>query len=329
MSLSVKRRTAAVFLCAMWMAAPALAAIEGRFDRTLAVTGPVTLSATSGSGGIEINAGQDGSVHVVGVIRGSSWSPGGSAEEIDRAVREIEARPPIVQQGNQVRIGELEDERIGRLVSISFTITVPRQTGVSTNTESGSQTIAALAGPVTIASGSGAITVGRIENAVQVRTGSGSIKVEGAGHGVAAETGSGSIRIGAVTGDTRVKTGSGSIDVQHVSAPSAQVSSGSGHIRIAALDGGVTADTASASIEIAGNPTAGWRATTSSGSITLAIPGGTPFKLQARTQSGSIRTDHTLQTSATGKHELEGTVGGGGALVEARSSSGSINVTRR
>jgi len=313
----------------MWMAAPARAAVEGRFDRTLTVTGPVTLSATSGSGGIDVNTGQDGSLHVVGVIRGNSWNPGASAEEIDRAVRAIEATPPIVEQGNEIRIGELEDERISRLVSISFTITVPRETAVTTKTGSGSQTIAALAGPVTTTSGSGSIAVGRIEDAVQVRTGSGSIKVEGAGHGVAASSGSGSIHLGAVTGDTRVKTGSGSIDVQQVSASNAQISSGSGHIRIAALDGGITADTASASIEIAGKPTAGWRTTTSSGSITLAIPDGTPFKLQARSESGSIRTDHTLQTTATGQRELEGTVGGGGALVEARSSSGSINVTRR
>jgi DUF4097 and DUF4098 domain-containing protein YvlB len=310
------------------MAAPARAAVEGGFERTLTVTGAVTLWATSGSGGIDVITGQDGSVHVKGVIRANTWGSA-SSDEIARAVKALESSPPIAQQGNSIRVGEIDDERIARLVSISYTITVPRQTSVTSKTGSGSQSIASLAGPVAASSGSGALTVGAIDGAVDVRTGSGSIRVERAGAGLAATTGSGSISVDAAAGDMRVRTGSGSIEVRQATSNAAEISSGSGHIRVGDLKGGIKATTASAGIEITGTPTADWRTSTSSGSIRLGIPADTSFRLQAHTSSGSIRTDHTLKAMTTSRRDLEGTVGDGGVLVEARSSSGSITVGRR
>jgi Putative adhesin len=323
----MNRLTTSVLVLLMGTAAPALAAVEGGFERTLTVTGAVTLSATSGSGGIDIATGPDGSVHVKGVIRANSW--GASSDEIARAVKALEANPPIVQQGNTVRIGEIEDERIARLVSVSYTITVPRQTSVTSKTGSGSQSIASLAGPVSASSGSGGLTVAAIDGAVDVRTGSGSIRVERAGGGLSASSGSGSISVDAAAGDMRVRTGSGSIEVRQAASNAAEVSSGSGHIRVSDLKGGIKATTASAGIEITGTPTADWRTSTSSGSIRLEIPADASFRLDAHTSSGSIRTDHTLNVMTTGRRELTGTVGTGGVLVEARSSSGSITVGRR
>jgi hypothetical protein len=320
---------APAFILLMCMALPARAAVEGRFERTLTVSGAVSLSVTSGSGGIDVGTGPDGAVHVAGVIRANTWNATVSSDEIARAVKELEARPPIVQQGNTIRIGEIEDERIARLVAISYTVAVPRNTSVTSKTGSGSQSIAALAGGVTASSGSGALTVGAIEGPVEVRTGSGSIRVEGARGGIFSSSGSGSIKLGTVAGDARIRTGSGSIDLQQIVSNAADVSSGSGHIRVADLKGGIKASTASASIEIAGTPTTAWHATTSSGSITLAIPADTSFRLQAHSNSGSIHTDHTLKVTTTGGHELEGTTGDGSVLVEARSSSGSITVRRR
>ena len=323
------RRSMPVLVLLMFMVAPAFAAVEGQFERTLAVSGAVSLFVVSGSGGIDVSTGPDGAVRVTGVIHANTWKATVSSDEIARAVKELQAKPPIVQQGNTIRVGEIDDERIARLVSISYTIAVPKSTSVTSKTGSGSQSIASLAGTVTASSGSGALAVGVVEGPVEVRTGSGSIRVEGARGGVTSSSGSGSIKIGAVAGDARVRTGSGSIEMQQVASSTAEVSSGSGHIRVTDLKGGIKATTASASIEITGTPSVDWRASTSSGSITLGIPADTSFRLQAHTNSGTIRTDHTLKATATGRHELEGTVGDGGALVEAHSSSGSITVSRR
>lgn len=201
---------APAFILLMCIALPARAAVEGRFERTLTVSGAVSLSVTSGSGGIDVGTGPDGAVHVAGVIRANTWNATVSSDEVARAVKELEARPPIVQQGNTIRIGEIEDERIARLVAISYTVAVPRNTSVTSKTGSGSQSIAALAGGVTASSGSGALTVGAIEGPVEVRTGSGSIRVEGARGGIFSSSGSGSIKLGTVAGDARIRTGSGS-----------------------------------------------------------------------------------------------------------------------
>ena len=76
----MNRLTTPVVVLLMGMAAPAMAAVEGGFERTLTVTGAVTLSATSGSGGIDITTGADGSVRVKGIIHGNSW--GASSDEI-------------------------------------------------------------------------------------------------------------------------------------------------------------------------------------------------------------------------------------------------------
>jgi hypothetical protein len=319
-------RALAIFLC---VAAPAAASVEGRFERTLTVAGPVSLSATSGSGSIKVTLGSDGAVHVIGVIRANSWWSSGSSDELERAVKAVETTPPIVQDGTSIRIGDLADERIERLVSISYTISVPRRTAVESHTGSGSQSIAALSGGVRAASGSGSIDIGTIDGKVDARTGSGSINIEGANGGLSASTGSGSIKIGTTAGDMRVRSGSGSISIRQVASNAADISSSSGQIDVTDLKGGLKVTSASASIDVSGTPTADWTASSSSGSITLNIPANTSFRLRANTSSGSIRTDHTITPTTVGRHEMVGTAGSGGVLIDAHSTSGSITVGRR
>ena len=89
-----------------------------------------------------------------------------------------------------------------------------------------------------------------------------------------------------------------------------------------------TASAASGSIHITGTPTADWQLQTSSGSIVLGIPEGSGFRVQAHTSSGSINTDHKLTITSAGRRELSGTVGSGGVLISARTSSGSIRIRK-
>ena len=60
-------------LLASTASVPAHAA-EGSFERTLAVTGPVELDVSTGSGHINVRAGASSSVHINGTIKaGKSW----------------------------------------------------------------------------------------------------------------------------------------------------------------------------------------------------------------------------------------------------------------
>jgi len=324
--------TRATWLIAAAVAlAPAHAAaqnIAGRFDKTLKVSGPVTVSLTSGSGSVDISPGSDDTIRVVGVVRGNSWWRGGTDDSVRRAVAAVESQPPIVQNGGTVSIGAIDDEEISRRVSISYQVTVPRKASVTVKTGSGSQQIAALAGPVDATSGSGSITVGAIEGPADVRTGSGSVKVDAARDRVNVSTGSGGITLGRVAGHVKVSSGSGSVSIREAPQATIDVSTGSGRIGVDGLTGGLTAHAASGSIHINGTPTANWQLTSSSGSIVLGIPDGTGFRVEANTGSGSIDSEHKLAMSRVERRSLTGTVGAGGVLVAARTSSGSIQIGR-
>ena len=307
---------------------PVTAAPEGRFEKSLSVSGPVTLSVTSGSGSIKISSGADGTVRVIGTVRGNSGSGAGSDDEVTRAVKAVETSPPIVQQGNTIKLGTIDDEAISRRVSVSFEVTVPRTTSVTARTGSGSQDIASLAGSVSAHTGSGAITIGAVEGAVEARSGSGRVEVAAGKERVSIATGSGEVKVGRVEGTVSIRTGSGSISVAQATAGSVDAATGSGSIAVDSLSGGLTARSASGTITVAGTPGQDWQLHSSSGSIALDIPDGTPFRVEASTSSGRINTDHKLTVSSVGQRELSGAVGDGGRLVSARTSSGSIHIRK-
>src|ERR1700686_3049284 len=78
---------------------------EGQFDKTLKVTGAVNLTVDTGSGSISVRPGDGSTVHVVGRIRvHEGWGISDAAAK-DK-VRKLETNPPIVQDGNTIRIGE-------------------------------------------------------------------------------------------------------------------------------------------------------------------------------------------------------------------------------
>ncbi len=85
------RHALIVSFVGLWIAFPACdwayPAVEGRFERTLSVSGPVDLEVLTGSGRIEVRAGSSSVVQVIGVIRArDDWRS--SAQE---KVRYLEA----------------------------------------------------------------------------------------------------------------------------------------------------------------------------------------------------------------------------------------------
>jgi hypothetical protein len=315
---------------ATFITPPAVTAqsIQGRFDKTLSVSEPVTISVTSGSGSVDVKAGSGNAVHVIGIVRGTSWWRGATDESVQKAIKAVESRPPIVQNGSTIAIGAIDDEELARRVSISYELTVPTRTALTVKTGSGSQTIASLSGPVEASSGSGSVSVGSIEGPADVRAGSGSVTVDAARERVNVSTGSGGITLGRVAGRVTVSSGSGSVSIREAPEATIDASTGSGRIGVDGLVGGLTAHAASGSIHVNGTPKADWQLSTASGSIVLNIPDGTAFRVQATTGSGSIDSDHKLTVTRVDKRTLSGSVGSGGALVTARTSSGSIQIGR-
>lgn len=316
---------AALGVCAA--AAPATWAYgaEGQFERTLKVTGPVDLEVKTGSGSIAVRTGEPGGVRVKGIIRASdSWFFGKDAEE---KVRLLESNPPIVQDGNSIRIGHIEDRDLRQNISISYELVVPVETRLRTDTGSGDQIVEGIRGPLNADSGSGDLTLTRIGGDVVADTGSGDIEIESIRGSVRTDTGSGSIRAIGVAGSFWADSGSGDVEADLTAAGQVVVDTGSGSVEIRGVRGSVQVGTGSGSISIEGEPRGTWKLDAGSGTITVRLPAETGFELDARTNSGRVTSDHPVTVQgAMGKNELRGKVRGGGSRLELSTGSGDIRI---
>src|SRR5437016_10513000 len=184
-------------------AVPAVARVEGSFERSLKVSGPVDIDITTGSGSITVRTGGSDRVEVRGRIRASDWSGNGREK-----VRRLEADPPIQQSGNSIHIGHIEDPELRRNVSISYELTVPAETEMKAHSGSGNQTVDGIGGPLEVSAGSGSVRISNIGGTVRADTGSGNIDIDRVKGNVRAHAGSGSIRATDVAGGFEANTGS-------------------------------------------------------------------------------------------------------------------------
>ena len=124
--------------------------IEGTFERTLTVTGPVSLDVSVNSGVIRVFRGEAGSVRVRGVLRARSpvfmglfiGGPPGAR------IREIESNPPVRQDENAIGVGDVKDRWLLRGIHLLLEVTTPADTEVRALADSGDIRIEGIAGPV-------------------------------------------------------------------------------------------------------------------------------------------------------------------------------------
>jgi Toastrack DUF4097 len=187
------------------------AGVEGSFERTLAVTGPVDLDIRTGSGDIQVRAGSDNSVHVTGHI---TARPSLNNSDAQQRVDQIKANPPVTQNGNAVHIGAMGNDSLYQNVTISYEVVVPAKTKVQAR------------------SGSGDIGVALNAAGLEARTGSGDINVLGAAGAFSAQTGSGDVHAGRIAGPITASTGSGNIDAEQTVQGPVQIRTGSGDVTL-------------------------------------------------------------------------------------------------
>jgi DUF4097 and DUF4098 domain-containing protein YvlB len=312
-----------VLLLVCTQSMPAVAAAEGSFQRTLQVSGPVTLDLTTASGNVNVRTGSSSEVQVTGHIKVTHWF-GGNAEE---RVKRIEAAPPVQQSWNDIRIGHLDDMELLHNVSISYDLVVPAETQLRSHTGSGNQSVQGLRDRLEIESGSGDLKVSDIGNAVRADAGSGDIAIDRVKGEVRVKTGSGSIHATDVAGAFDGQTGSGHITLEQTAAGSVRASTGSGGMELRGLQGSLDAQAGSGEITAEGNPTGEWSAHSGSGDIRLKLASGAAFDLDAHTSSGSISVSQPVTAQGSlGRKQLRGKVNGGGVPVEVETGSGNIEI---
>ena len=147
-------------------ALPATASVQGSFQRTFQVSGPVDLEVFTHSGDITVRSGAAGSVSIIGRIHVSDrWFNGGKKAEVEQ----LEKNPPLRQSGNSIRIDYVNVHDI----SIDYEITAPAETTVRTRTGSGDQRLEGLRGNMDLESGSGDMRLRDLTGEIRTRTGSG------------------------------------------------------------------------------------------------------------------------------------------------------------
>ncbi|MGB7022801.1 MAG: DUF4097 family beta strand repeat-containing protein [Candidatus Acidiferrales bacterium] len=323
---------AATFALAMLVViarAPARAAAEGHFDKTLTVNGPVEMDVATGSGNINVRTGDSGKVEIHARIHANdNWFSAG--RDAESRIQYIEQHPPVEQNGNTITIGHETDRDMMRNISISYEIVTPVQTRLRSATGSGNQTVDGVAGPVESTTGSGDVKLSGIGNNATARAGSGDITLSNIKGTVHAGSGSGTIHAEGVAGAMTASTGSGDIVLSQTGSGDVEASSGSGTVEIHGVKGAVRVGTGSGSIRAQGTPTGNWLLHTGSGDLTVELPQKTSFELYARTSSGSI--DSKFPITMQGRinpREIHGTIGIGGPTIELRTSSGTIHIESR
>jgi hypothetical protein len=270
-------------------AATALAA-DANFDRTLNVSGSPNVSVSTGSGYIHVNPGSGSQIHIVAHVKSShGWMNGGGGD-VDSRIQQIVNNPPIVQNGNDITIGERHNNDLYRNISIDYEITLPKASSIN------------------------------------AATGSGDVQIQDAGATVKAQSGSGSVHVRGVQGPATLGTGSGDIELQQTGPGDVRAETGSGSMRLEGVSGALKASTGSGDIEAAGQPTSDWKVSTGSGSVRLII-GNAHFNLDADTGSGSINVSQpiTMQGSLN-RHHVSGVVNGGGPTIRVGTGSGDIQI---
>jgi hypothetical protein len=285
--MTIKFLTSAVAILSL-ATASALAA-DSNFERTLSAGSSPNVSISTGSGYIRLHPGSGDQIHIVGHVHsGHGWMSGGS--DADSRVQQIVANPPIVQNGNDITIGERHNNDLFRNMSIDYEITLPRGSAINST------------------------------------TGSGDVEIQDVGASVKAQSGSGSVRVHGVQGMTNLGTGSGDIELQQNGPGDVKAETGSGSIRLHGISGGLKASTGSGDIEAEGQPTSDWKVSTGSGSVRLAV-GNAHFTLDADTGSGNISVSQpmTMQGSLN-RHHVSAVVGGGGPTLRIGTGSGDISI---
>ena len=107
-----------------------------------------------------------------------------------------------------------------------------------------------------------------------------------------------------------------------------------GSIQARAIQGQIEARTSGGSVsaELLGQPAGDCAFTTSGGSVTVALDAKAAVDVDARTSAGSVSTDFPVTATVQGeqkKHELRGKINGGGPLITAQTSAGSVRFKKQ
>jgi DUF4097 and DUF4098 domain-containing protein YvlB len=200
----------------------------------------------------------------------------------------------------------------------------------------GDITVGKVSGKVKATTQSGQIHVGEAGDGAELLTSGGDVGIDSVKGDLKATTYGGDVRAGSVTGDARVETSGGDVVVRSCGgALTAKTGGGDisvkarGPIRAQTSGGSVTAELTSAQQKDASE------LSTSGGDVTLTLPANFKGDVEVRVNGVDSEGDYIVSefselsvSKRHGSQSAEGRLGGGGARVTVRSTSGTVTIRK-
>ena len=308
---------------------------QAKSERTVELQHPMqsgsTLAVSTASGSIDVTGADTDQVQVTATIQARA----GTEQEAQELAEQVEIR--FQESGDKlvVKADRPNNLHWNRSISISYVITVPRQTHVDCDSASGSLKLRDLTGNVNARTASGSVEGAQIKGFVRLRSSSGSIRCENVGNGdVDLDTASGGVRLSDASdvGTCRAHSSSGSVRLQHVGADVIRMDSGSGGVTAEDVTcSHLNARSGSGHVSVAFAPSAPNNVVvdlgTGSGGINVRMPSAFAGRVDLSVASGSIHIDQPITVRGDiGKRRISGTIGEGAGSLSAHTGSGSIDV---
>jgi hypothetical protein len=291
-----------------------------RQTRTLAIGATGSLELKNVVGDISIKTGgREVTVEIVRISRGRTDADAKAGlERVNAAVTARGDRGSVIV--------EYPNERMPNYsVSVAFNVTAPAGTSLEVQSVTGDVTITGIRGDI------------------DANTVSGDLHISQAGRVGEVRTVSGALRLTDIQTDNALEasTMSGAVTLENIRARRLDVSAVSAEIVARGIQaGGADITCMSGEIDYSGTvaPKGRYEFQAHSGEIRLALTGG--FEFEGRSFSGQIEADpsfglkpnrepaSTTRIRILRQASLTGTVGGGGAFVEATTFSGQIRLLR-
>ena len=326
---------AAPFVVALlaFVAASARADVEDKVTRSYQVRPGEQLVVEIDRGSIEIKTADTDSVEIE-VAR----KAGGSQSKAEKILKDHVVTTTQSDNKVEVRAEFKGDKSSGWFrqspeLQVQCRVTVPRKFDVNLKTAGGSIKVAELTGKVQAHTSGGSMKFEKIEGPVSARTSGGSITVEAAKGQVDVKTSGGGLTLNDIEGDVDAETSGGSIHVEKLTGKSVVKTSG-GSIQVADIQGPIEARTSGGSINanLRGQPAGDCTFKTSGGSVTINLGENVAVDVDAHTSAGRVSTDFPVVSVIQGeqkKNELRGKINGGGPLITAHTSGGSVRLQKR
>lgn len=288
------------------------AKIVRHVEKTFAVQPGGTFRALTQGGNIEITTGEVSEVR----IDAKQTFQTDSDKEADAILADLTFR--LEQQGNDVVAeSRYEKKATGWFrnwppVTVSYTVTLPREFHADVKTSGGNIQIGNLKGNVKARTSGGNLTFAKIDGELDAHTSGGNIRLEEGTAQAQLHTSGGNIIVERAGGPTSVSTSGGDIVLRSVAQLVSARTSG-GNVR-ATITGPIKQDT---------------ELSTSGGEVVVNLPKNVGFMLEARTSGGEVDAAGltiTIEKGGAGKRRLVGAVNGGGPRLKLLTSGGDIKI---